>query len=76
MINILFWCITVPGIYLAGMCLTYWILCKTPLVETKEDKADARTSAMLWVITVPILLVFCFVHLLEMMLDTLNGGDK
>lgn len=58
MINTLFWCITVLGIYIAGMLLTYKVLRGTLFKgDYHVDKEDAIASAICWVITVPFLLV-------------------
>jgi hypothetical protein len=76
MINTLFWCVTVPGIYIAGMLLTYKILRKT-LFKDDSEREDAIASAMLWVVTVPFMLV-CTVpfYLMPAVFDWIDGGDQ
>lgn len=75
MINILFWCITVPDVYIAGMLLTYKILRKT-LFKDDSERGDAIADAMLWVVTVPFLLV-CAVpfYLMPKLFDWIDGGE-
>ena len=76
MINTLFWCVTVPGVYIAGMILTYKILRKT-LFEDDSERENAIADAMLWVFTVPFLLVVVAPFCLALKLfDMIDGGDQ
>lgn len=77
MINTLFWCVTVPGIYIAGMLLTYKVLRKTLFTDDDHiDREDAAASALLWVIAVPFLLVFVAPFRLALKLfDMIDGGN-
>ncbi len=78
MINILFWCITVPGVYLGGMCLTYKILRKTVFTDNDDsDKEAARHISVIWFLSLPYLMVAVLPHHLIMKLfDMFEGEDE
>lgn len=55
--EILFWCITVPSLYLGGACLVYRIFRKT-LFKDKDEAEDCRFAAAIWLVTVPLVILF------------------
>lgn len=77
MINILFWCVTVPGIYIAGMLLTYKILRKTVFTDNDySDDESARNISVIWFLSLPFLLVAVLpYHLIMKLFDMIDGGE-
>ena len=55
--EILFWCITVPSLYLGGVCLSYKIFRNT-LYKDGDDAGDCKLAAGIWFVTVPLFIVF------------------
>lgn len=77
LINVLFWCITVPGVYLGGMCITYKILRKTLFKDARSEFEidDCRLCAGFWIFTAPIILVFVApIHGIAKLFDMIDGG--
>lgn len=71
-----FWCITVPGIYLAGMLFTYWAcrkLEKRNGYDSDEDDEDIREVALVWPISVPVILIVTIFILLYWLMDVIGG---
>lgn len=77
MINTLFWCITVPGIYIAGMLLMYKILRKTVFTDNDySDDESARHISAIWFLSLPFLLLAVLpYHLIMKLFDMIDGGE-
>lgn len=69
-----FWCVTVPGIYIAGMLLTYWVCRKLDeKYDEQYDSEELRDIAMLWPITLIPLLLVVIINLLWWLMDMIGG---
>lgn len=55
--EILFWCITVPSLYLGGACLSYKIFRKT-LYKDMDEIGECRVNAAMWFMIVPLIILF------------------
>lgn len=77
--EILFWCITVPSLYLGGACLSYKILRKT-LYKDMDDRDEAegcRIAAGLWIVCVPLIILFVGIpHALNALFDMIETENK
>lgn len=78
MINTLFGCVTVPGIYIAGMLLTYKILRKIVFTDNDDiDKEAACHISIIWFLSLPFLLVAVLpYHLIMKLFDMIDGGEQ